>query len=393
MSSPNHNSNPTEIQQSCDEMWNNQPSSYPQGYCSHNYAHTDLEFHCPVQEDFYSTSYFSTPNPMYKEQQSSEDLNKMEYYKRLSSLCSPNDSANEAITSPSTTPSKAANAVRHPKPPYSFISLICMAINSSPGCKATLREIIHYIQSNYPYYSLNKRWHGSIRHNLTINDCFVKTRRRPGDKGCPWTVDPTFKDMFSNGSLRRRSYRFKEGSAKWKQAVKQCKIKGTKNKSSSNKATGTTQIVHKSPVDAHYIHHQNSMPQCGIIPQHPMSSSPTDIHSAVTATTDMSNQALESILSELEDTTNLPLSVIDFQPLSPPQFASFPSSDTNVYPVWDSSLDSSNIIPSPVSSPSFNDLSHTNCSSFIQDFAQCSATQLYTDIQKDYAHTLYYPNW
>lgn len=105
--------------------------------------------------------------------------------------------------------------VKHPKPPYSYISLVCMAIAESSDKKATLREIIQYIENNFPYYQLNKKWHGSIRHNLTINDCFVKLARRPGCKSCHWTIDPAFTDMFDNGSLRRRRYRFKEGSQNW----------------------------------------------------------------------------------------------------------------------------------------------------------------------------------
>lgn len=123
----------------------------------------------------------------------------------------------------------------HPKPPYSYISLICMAIADTLEKKATLREIIKYIENNFPYYRSNKKWHGSIRHNLTINDCFVKLPRRPGVKSCLWTVDPAFKDMFDNGSLRRRRYRFKEGTESW-------------NKSKVN--TVAKRMSHKKPHDS-----------------------------------------------------------------------------------------------------------------------------------------------
>ena len=123
----------------------------------------------------------------------------------------------------------------HPKPPYSYISLICMAIADSVEKKITLRDIIKYIESNFPYYRSNKKWHGSIRHNLTINDCFVKLPRRPGVKSCLWTVDPAFKDMFDNGSLRRRRYRFKEGTESW-------------NKSKVN--TVAKRMSHKKPTDS-----------------------------------------------------------------------------------------------------------------------------------------------
>ena len=101
----------------------------------------------------------------------------------------------------------------------SYIAMICMAIANSPESRCTLREIIEYIETRFPYYCRDKKWHGSIRHNLTLNDCFVKQARRPGDKGCPWSIDPEFEDMFDNGSLLRRRYRYKEGSEKWKKAV------------------------------------------------------------------------------------------------------------------------------------------------------------------------------
>jgi len=101
------------------------------------------------------------------------------------------------------------------KPPYSYAALICMAIGSEVEKKATMREIIHYIESNFQYYRTDKKWHGTIRHDLTVNDCFVKLCPRPGQKSCLWTIDPQFEDMFSKGNFRRRRYRFKKGSSSW----------------------------------------------------------------------------------------------------------------------------------------------------------------------------------
>ena len=101
------------------------------------------------------------------------------------------------------------------KPPYSYIALICMAIANHPEKEVTLREIIDYITNRFPYYTRHTKWHSTIRHNLTLNDCFVKCPRRQGDKGHPWAIDPAFQDMFDQGSLLRRRYRYKEGSAKW----------------------------------------------------------------------------------------------------------------------------------------------------------------------------------
>ena len=99
------------------------------------------------------------------------------------------------------------------KPPYSYIALICMAIANSPEQMCTLRQIIDYIEVRFPYYRDVTHWHGSIRHNLTVNECFVKAGKRPGEKGSLWAVDDGFKDMFDNGSLLRRKYRSKKAAS------------------------------------------------------------------------------------------------------------------------------------------------------------------------------------
>ncbi|XP_053253490.1 hepatocyte nuclear factor 3-beta [Podarcis raffonei] len=100
----------------------------------------------------------------------------------------------------------------HAKPPYSYISLITMAIQQSPNKMLTLSEIYQWIMDLFPFYRQNQqRWQNSIRHSLSFNDCFLKVPRSPDKpgKGSFWTLHPDSGNMFENGCYLRRQKRFK----------------------------------------------------------------------------------------------------------------------------------------------------------------------------------------
>ncbi|XP_066987452.1 forkhead box protein L2-like [Macrobrachium rosenbergii] len=98
-----------------------------------------------------------------------------------------------------------ARGPEEPKPQHSYIGLIAMAILSSPDKKLVLSDIYQYILDHYPYFrSRGPGWRNSIRHNLSLNDCFVKAGRSANGKGHYWAIHPANIDDFRRGDFRRR---------------------------------------------------------------------------------------------------------------------------------------------------------------------------------------------
>ncbi|XP_064619633.1 fork head domain-containing protein FD5-like [Lineus longissimus] len=154
------------------------------------------------------------------------------------------------------------------KPEHSYIAMISMAILHAPVKKMLLSDIYQYIMDCFPYYNnQNKAWRNSVRHNLSLNECFIKCGRADNGKGNFWAIHPACVEDFARGDFRRRQAR---------RRARQCN-----NRVDDGRLSGMTGNVKYScyvPVDSHTSfagYHPYSTPSYAQQPPYPVTSQMT----------------------------------------------------------------------------------------------------------------------
>jgi hypothetical protein len=118
-------------------------------------------------------------------------------------------------SSPSTDQIYSQSISKHKKtlnkPEESYVALIARAILSSPNYQMLLVDIYGWIIHQYPYFSTlqSKAWRNSIRHNLSLNECFIRQKKSENGRGYYWSIHPASLDAFLQGDFRRRQARLR----------------------------------------------------------------------------------------------------------------------------------------------------------------------------------------
>lgn len=154
------------------------------------------------------------------------------------------------------------------KPPHSYIALISMAILESVEKKLVLSDIYQFVMDRFPFYNNQERaWRNSIRHNLSLNECFIKAGRAENGKGNYWAIHPACVDDFSKGDYRRRHARRRaRGSSYSDLAPANALPLGLTSPSMSNFVPMTPSSLLAYPFPVPFLHHALPRPQSTVLP-------------------------------------------------------------------------------------------------------------------------------
>ncbi|GAA6059351.1 hypothetical protein JCM10212_003249 [Sporobolomyces blumeae] len=140
-----------------------------------------------------------------------------------------------------SAPAPADQHGSHVKPSWSYAALIGQAIFSTEERKMSLNDIYSYVMRFYPFYKkADAGWQNSIRHNLSLNPCFLKTARgqnNPG-KGHLWTIVPGCEDQFADGNFVKRAGQGTSRPNKGKAAQQAKRLDPVSSAASTSGSTG-----------------------------------------------------------------------------------------------------------------------------------------------------------
>jgi hypothetical protein len=118
---------------------------------------------------------------------------------------------------------KSTNRANPSKPPKPYLEIIADAVLSCNVKMMQLHEIYTFMELKYEYFAknVNKSWRNSVRHNLSLNECFVKAGRGSNGKGNYWKIHQLCEKEFIRGNFRRKSFKqlIRAGSGGQNQAI------------------------------------------------------------------------------------------------------------------------------------------------------------------------------
>ena len=184
--------------------------------------------------------------------------------------------------------------------------------------RLVLRFIFNSYSSNIQLFRDNKQgWQNSIRHNLSLNECFIKVPRddkKPG-KGSYWSLDPDSYNMFENGSFLRRRKRFKK-----KDALREKEEMIKRQMSAAAAAAAASDLYHYSTQPHPHVHPQSTIEKNSFNP-----SLPLNCHQLLNNATDPleSSNNKKIVQQAKEEITKLKTEPLDTGSLGSSQHPSF----------------------------------------------------------------------
>ncbi|XP_061864635.1 LOW QUALITY PROTEIN: forkhead box protein J1-like [Colius striatus] len=92
------------------------------------------------------------------------------------------------------------------RPPYTYASLICMAMEASQKPSISLSAIYKWIRDNFSYFRhADPSWQSSIQRNLSLNKCFIRVPREKGEpgRGGFWMLHPEYAQRLKSGACKQ----------------------------------------------------------------------------------------------------------------------------------------------------------------------------------------------